>query len=187
VPDLFTPLAGETLMAFLVRTRPQYEWQDNDGTAEPWATVEPELDSGVVRYRVRAHVTSAEFAAAVAALFPTAPPVTVAPIWPGSANATLGTPVALSDQLVVEGPMAGLLVAVTTPPRKLGSYLVGGVTLDYGIGRISFETDAGDLEPWQYLGFRSAIYTPRSMTLATRARLQLLGGAEGTATPWTSS
>jgi hypothetical protein len=80
--------------------------------------------------------------------------------------------------------MDGVIVAVTTPPQKLGQYQIGGETLDYGVGRIAFANDQGDLEPWQYLGFRSAIYTPRSMAHASAVHLQVLGGAGGTVTPW---
>jgi hypothetical protein len=86
----------------------------------------------------------------LAALTPPPDPPTVeivaAPVWPGAANVTLGSPVALADQLVVTAAMDGVIVSVTTPPSKLGSYHLGGVTLDYGAGRITFETDDGQLE-----------------------------------------
>jgi hypothetical protein len=174
-------------MAYLVRSRPYYEWTDGDGTVEPYAQVEA-LGPGFAPYHiVRPRLTVAEFAEVVTILYPTAAATPSAPVWPGFAEVTLGDPVALVDQLIVEGPMHGLLIAVTTPPQRLGSYRLGTETLDYGVGRITFETDSGDMEPWQYLGFRTAIYTPKSMAIAERARLQVLGGAEGTATPWTRS
>lgn len=109
------------------------------------------------------------------------------PIWPGEDNVTLGTPVALTSQLHLTGAMDGVIVAITTPPTRTGLYEVGGAPLDYGQGRIAFETDDGDIEPWQYLGFRSAIYTPKSMAHAAGVRFQMLAGAAGTVTPWTVS
>jgi hypothetical protein len=174
-------------MEYLLRTRPSYEWEDDDGASEPYAHVIPEEYTLLPNYTLRPRLSSAEWAAYVATLFPPEPPVLVPPVWPGAGTVTLGTPVALADQLVVEGPLHGVLVAVTVPPQHLGSYHVGGVVLDYGVGRVAFETDAGDLEPWQYLGFRDALYCPRTMTSAARARFQVLGAAGGTVTPWVRS
>jgi hypothetical protein len=114
---------------------------------------------------------------------PVIPPM--APVWPGPGGVVFYTPAALVDQLHLTGTMDGVIIAVTTPPTRVGQYQLGGVILDYGVGRIAFETDSGDIEPWQYLGFRAAIYTPKSMAHANGVRLQVLGGAEGTVTPWT--
>jgi hypothetical protein len=111
----------------------------------------------------------------------------VPPIWLGTARETLGEPVALTTQLVLDGPMDGVLIDITTPPERLGRYLVGGETLDYGVGRITFGQEGGYLEMWQYLSFRKAIYTPKTMTQATHAYFQVLGGAEGTATTFIRS
>lgn len=110
-----------------------------------------------------------------------------APVWPGLANVSMGAPVALVDQLVLNGPMDGVIVAVTTPPVGLGQYRVGGRRLDYGQMRLAFETDNGELEGWQYFGFEEAVYTPHAMAQAAKCRFQLLGGLGGTVTPWTRS
>lgn len=110
-----------------------------------------------------------------------------APVWPGLANVTMGAPVALVDQLVLNGPMDGVVVAVTTPPVGLGQYRVGGRRLDYGQMRLAFETDNGELEGWQYFGFEEAVYTPHAMAQAAKCRFQLLGGLGGTVTPWVRS
>lgn len=109
----------------------------------------------------------------------------VPPVWPGLANVTLGTPVALDAQLELTGPLDGVLVNITSPPPKLGSFDVGGVTYYYRVGSISFVTDNGEAEPSQYLGFENAIYTPRCMKQAASAILRVLGAAGGTATPFT--
>lgn len=110
-----------------------------------------------------------------------------APVWPGTAGVTFGSPVALSPQLVLDGPMDGVVVDVTTPPGASGGYNVGGRALDYGQFRIAFESDHGELEPWQYFGFRQALYTPKSMARAAKARFQITAGTGGTVTPWTRS
>lgn len=109
------------------------------------------------------------------------------PVWPGAGNVTLGTPVALVDQLVLTGAMDGVLVDVTTPPTKTGRYNIGGETFDYGVGHIAFVTDNGYIEPWQYLGFRTAIYTPKTMQQASGALFRVLAGAGGTTRTWIRS
>lgn len=103
-----------------------------------------------------------------------------APVWPGLGAVTIGAPVALTDQLVLDGPMHGVLVDVSVPPTTLGKYAVGGNLTDWGQHRLSFQTDRGDLEPWQYLNFRQGIYTPKSMAQAEHAVFQLAGGEGGT-------
>lgn len=110
-----------------------------------------------------------------------------APVWPGIAGVTLGTPVAFTGNVSVTAPMDGVIVTLTTPPTRVGSYQLGTETLWYGVGRIAFENDNGQLEPWQYLAWNSGIHTPHTMLRASAVHLQVLGGAEGTVTPWTIS
>jgi hypothetical protein len=118
---------------------------------------------------------------------PTAEAPTVAPVWPGVANVTLGAPVALTDQLVLEGPMHGVLVSVTTPPTRTGLRQIGGHLMDYGVGEVAFMADNGYIEPWVYMGFRTAIFTPKSMASADGALFRVLAGAGGTARTWVRS
>lgn len=115
------------------------------------------------------------------------PPASGPPVWPGLANVTLGDPVALSDQLVLVGPMDGVLINVSTPPSKVGVYRIGERYYDYKVGELTFETDNGETESFQYLGFRQAIYTPRTMQRAAKCRFRVLAGAEGSATLWTKT
>lgn len=110
---------------------------------------------------------------------------TAPPVWPGVAGVTLGQSVALSDGLHLTTPMDGVIIAITTPPSRTGTMSIGGATFDYREGQIAFEDDQGHIEMWQYLGFRNALYTPRSMAHAAGARFRVLAGAEGTVTPWT--
>lgn len=186
MPDLIPPLPGETLMAYLVRSRPQYEWQDDDGASEPYAHVPIDLDRGIDPHYVRPRVTVAEWDAAILVIYP--PPLLIPPqppIWPGTDLVTMGEVVALADQLELAGPMHGVLVSVTTPPTRTGLRSIGGRPMDYGVGEFAFVADNGQAEPWRYLGFREAIYTPLSMTIAGSVLFRVLGGAGGTVTPWT--
>lgn len=124
---------------------------------------------------------------AIALIQPGTPTNAGAPVWPGIAGVTLGTPASLTNGARIEGEMDGVIVAVTTPPTRTGLYQIGTGMYDYGVGRISFESDNGELETWQYLGFRAALFTPKTMVRAAAVHLQVLGGAEGTITPWVVS
>jgi len=185
-------LVGDSPYVFLSRTQAAFGWTTIGptglGTDEvAWKSLG---GSGIETLWVRSTFTSLDMHQ-LAALTPppVIPPIAIltAPVWPGVADVTLGTPVALADQLVVTAAMDGVIVSVTTPPQKLGSYHLGNATLDYGAGRMAFETDDGQLESWQYLGFREAIYTPKTMLRASKVRFQVMGGALGTVTPWTKS
>lgn len=109
------------------------------------------------------------------------------PLWPGLSGATLSAPVALSDGLRIAAPMDGVIVNITTPPHKTGLIVVGGAPFDYREGHVAFETDNGNLETWQYLGFRSALFTPKTMKRAAAVRFRVLAGAEGVIQYWTNN
>jgi hypothetical protein len=108
-----------------------------------------------------------------------------APVWPGLANVTLGTPVALEDGLVVSGPLDGVLVDVTGHPSGAGKYAFGGLASWRYLGGICFRTDDGQAEWPIQMGPESGILTPRSMKRAASAVVRLNGGFTGTVTPWT--
>lgn len=107
-----------------------------------------------------------------------------APVWPGLANVTLGTPVALTADLTVTGPLDGLILEVTTPPSGLGSFSVGGHRWWFRAGHVAFVDDNGDVEGWQYVTWDNALYCPRTMRRAASALVRGLGGIGGTVTPW---
>lgn len=183
---------GDDMLTFLLRTQPDHSWTYVPAQGNM-------LGGGVGYYRaypygywVVCNVTKTQEAPAASLTEGSGLQLevnvgNVPPVWPGAASVTLGTPVALANHLVVTDDMDGVIVAVTTPPQKLGRYQIGSQTYDYGVGRIAFATDSGDLEGWQYLGFRAGIFTPRTMKRAAACHLQVLGGAEGTITPWTVS
>lgn len=184
-PDWGDVLPGETLLEWLQRTDAAQEWEADEVTGEPVANLDTDA-VGTGDYRVRPIISSRQFASLTATFTPPEivfPPT--APVWPGSGAVELGEVVGLADQAVIEGPMSGILVNITTPPSRVGQRLIGGSIYDYNVGEVAFESDAGDLEPWQYIGFRQAIYTPKSIQLAARARFRVLAGASGTAQAWT--
>ena len=108
-----------------------------------------------------------------------------APIWPGISAVTLGTPVPLTSNLVLVGPMHGILVTYTTPPSGVSVWQIGGYKSYSHTGQVAFVTDNDDAEQWQYLQFDAAIYVPRTMRLAASALVRGLAGVQGSVTPWT--
>jgi hypothetical protein len=185
--DLALVEDGDTVWAFLTREYSGYAWtQAGPGSWPTGGSVWIVQDAGVNQAYFRCTLTDDDLRPYWPV--PEGPPAeatNVAPIWPGSAGVTLGTPVTLVDQLHIVGTLDGVLVNVTTPPTKVGRRSIGGALYDYGVGEIAFETDEGDIEPWQYLGFRTGIFVPKTMQQAAGARLRVLAGASGTVTPWT--
>jgi len=175
-PDWADIRPTDTLLTWLTRTVPTYGWTTFDngngvaGQQDEWGHPDYEVYS--------ARLTSEEFHRMYVR------PLVAAPIWPGLANVTLGTPVALSSDLTVDGPLDGLIVSITTPPTGLGKFTFGGFTAYYKVGEVAFVDDNGDAEPWQYLAFDQALYCPKAMNRAASASLRVLAGAAGTATPW---
>jgi hypothetical protein len=172
-------------MQYLVRTRPDYAWEDSDGELEPWAIVHPELNSGWPHYTLRARVTSAEFANIVSVMYPEPPAVLVPPVWPGSDKVTLGTPLAMSDGLSIPGPLAGVVLTITGHPAGAGKYGFGGFLSWRYLGAILWIADNGKAEWPCQIGPEEQIVTPRTMQIAASAVLRLNGGFSGTITPWT--
>jgi hypothetical protein len=109
----------------------------------------------------------------------------VAPVWPGIANVTLLTPVALSAGFSITEPMDGVIVDITVPPAGRGSYSYDGVLSFQNVGSLSFFTDDGDQEFQLSLGFTSAVYCCRAMVRAAGVRVRTVPGLTGTVTPWT--
>jgi hypothetical protein len=108
----------------------------------------------------------------------------IPPVWPGIANVTLGTPVAIASQLTVIGPMDGVIVTITglTTNKPALNY---DTQLAYKfIGALAFVDDNGDVEPFQALAFTNALYCPKEMTLAASVVLRVDAGVAGTVTPW---
>lgn len=106
------------------------------------------------------------------------------PIWPGLANVTLGTPVALAAGLTITTPMDGVLVSIATVPPGTGIFIFDDVDSWRYIGGLSFFSDDGDQEFPQNLGFSSAVYSPKEMARAAGVKIRCKLGVTGTVTPW---
>jgi len=186
-PNWQDMVAGESLLDWLNRTDTDRTWSRYLDTGAIYAKLGPN-GTPEAAFTLHPAFTEDDWARARDRVLgvPTTPS-TGAPVWPGLADVTLGISVALVDGLVVDGPMDGVLVAVTTAPTRTGHRVIGGKDLWYGMGEMTFGTDNGDLEPWVYMGFASAIFTPRAMNSAAHAYFRVLGGAGGTVTPWTKT
>jgi hypothetical protein len=111
--------------------------------------------------------------------------VGTAPIWPGLSGVTLGAPVALSDGLVVSGPLSGVLVAITSVPTPISYYPFGTIKSFVRAGALCFTTDNGQSEFPEPFGPDSQVILPKTMTQADSATVRLASGIVGTITPFT--
>lgn len=108
-----------------------------------------------------------------------------APIWPGLDGVTLGTPVDISLTFTVDGPLAGVLVALTAVPTLKGHYDYDGLDQSLKIGALTFVSDNGDAEYVQALGFTTEVYVPKNMSFAASCKVRTVSGVTGTVTPFT--
>lgn len=107
-----------------------------------------------------------------------------APVWPGLANVTLGTPLALVDGLTVPGPLHGVIVHVTAVSYPVSFYPFGSLKSFVKIGGIVFVDDNGQGELAQPLGLEQDVICPQTMAEAAHALIRLKSGTTGTITPW---
>lgn len=120
-----------------------------------------------------------------ATLFPAT--LDVAPVFPGIAKVTLGTPVPIDATFTVPGPMDGVLVTLTSVPSKQGQFAFGATVSYRNVGAISFVDDNGDSEYPQTLGFAQAVYCPKAMLQAASLVGRASAGVTGTVTPWVAT
>lgn len=146
----------------------------------PDVPTEGEVAAAVWAYLISGTAAGTLLNTAATRAFPNVPPV-----WPGGANVTYGDVVGFTESFSITTPMHGVVISVTTPPSKLGVYLLGGREYWYGMGRIAFADDQGRLEPWVYTGFEEAVYLPRTLKQASAVYVQVMGGAAGNCTPFT--
>jgi hypothetical protein len=106
------------------------------------------------------------------------------PTWPSDGEVTWGTSVALSDGLVVTGPMDGVRVTITSHPNHAGQYAFGDRISYTHVGAIAFISGNGDAEHPESIGLDAQIITPRTMQQAASAVIRLNGGFGGTVKPW---
>lgn len=113
------------------------------------------------------------------------PPSLLAPVWPGSALATLGTSVALDRTVTLTEAMDGVIVTLTSVPPDKPKYVLGALTATAHIGQIAFIADNGAAEYPQNLSFASEIYVPLALVGASAAVLRTVPGVAGTVQAWT--
>ena len=113
------------------------------------------------------------------------PPSLLAPIWPGSALATLGTSVALDRTVTLTEAKDGVIVTLTGVPPGKPTYVLGGLTATAHIGQIAFVADNGAAEYPQNLSFASEIYVPLALVGASAVVLRTIPGVAGTVQAWT--
>lgn len=111
--------------------------------------------------------------------------VDLPPVWPGLAGVTLGASYDLADGLTITTPMHGIIVHVATPPSGASIWPIGSHYSYYNWGQIGFESDGGQLEPLQFLGFGDAVYMPHQMKQAASVHIRVSRAATGTVRPFT--
>lgn len=119
-----------------------------------------------------------------ASLFGVAGAAPNAPVWPGLASVTLGTSLALSDGLVVPGPLDGVIVTITSVPVPISFYPFGTRKSYVRAGAILFVDDNGEAEFPAPIGIDDMVVTPKQMEHADHAVIRLASGVVGTVTPW---
>jgi hypothetical protein len=107
-----------------------------------------------------------------------------APVWPGLAKVTLGTPVTITTAFTIAVPLHGVIVTLTAEPSKASFFSFDGINSYRNLGQLSFTSDDGQQEHSQPLGFTSEIYTPRVLAKAAGVKVYTVGGVAGTVTPW---
>lgn len=103
-----------------------------------------------------------------------------APVWPGVGNATVYQPYNLTDGLTVQGPLHGLLFAITGQPAGAGRYRFGPHNSWTKTGAVIFTSDRGDHERAQQFGLDAHVICPKEMRIASSATLRLNTGWTGT-------
>jgi hypothetical protein len=170
-------IAGDTRLSWLQRTDPDSNWEDGTGRGDPMMRAAP--PSYV--WKIAPTFSEGQFQEYVRSV--TAKPL-APPIWPGIAGVTLGTTVPAVVSTVLELPMDGIIWLTTSYPPARARWGAAPYYSVYHTGRLAFITDNGDLEPFQYMGWQSAVYVPQTMGRAAGVVVFLEANIEGAITPW---
>ena len=171
-------LPDDTLSTFLERESFFTGWSPaGDGT---WYVSQ---DAGANDFEIYTKITDAEFL--VLRDGPAAAgDLVAAPVWPGIANVTLGTPVALAGGLTITQPMDGVITAITATPARQGYFTFDDLLSYRNVGSLVFIDDDGEAEAYQQLNFTSQVYCCRTMKRAAAVKLRTSDNIVGTITPW---
>lgn len=171
--------AGESIVDFLNRMDTGYLWQSASpggyasGPAEAWSEIGP--DSAWL------HAAAPGLAVGDTLTIPLLP---IPPVWPGAAHATLGD--AMYDVGTGSYTVAcdGLLVYITSTAPGAGKQRYAGRNNWLHAGWVSFTSDHGEQEPFQWLGLEQVVYAARTMAHAAGFAMWCAPGVKCTVVPW---
>jgi hypothetical protein len=113
--------------------------------------------------------------------------IRAAPVWPGVANVTLGTPVSIANGASSSEACDGVIVAITGVPTGQGSYTFGTHESYVHLGQLAFVDDNGEYEDSQSFTFEASILTPKRMAHASGFVIRCRASVVGTVTPWVTA
>lgn len=176
----------DTLVEFLAAATPGHTWSytDENGNPTPGHACSP-LDV-YLNIRWRCLVKESDLPLRSGRLWDAIKgPSGLPPVWPGLDGVTLGTPSVLTDSGIVVGLMHGITVSIDARKPGAGHFGVDGQDYGWRAGYVAFLTDTGAAEEPQYLGWSSAVYLPKHMTVAAGVLVVLVNTTQLTATPFT--
>ena len=182
-PDWAGILDTDTQLSWLQRSDTSgLLWTQAEGLPTPQAQLFN--FEGTAAGHIISLITEAEFnALKPGAVAPTGRPV--APVWPGLDKVTLGEPIALSNGLVINSPLDGLIFAITRDSAGGGRWQFGEVSSWNNVGAVMFETDGGAFERAITIGIDTQVVVPLTMVRAAGAVIRFTNPFSGTVTPWT--
>jgi hypothetical protein len=107
--------------------------------------------------------------------------------WPGLANVTLGDPVAITENLVVTGPMDGALCSITAVPPGTGKDDLGDESYYYRLGYFTFRSDVGYCDERQFFAWSHGLMMPKACVRPAYLYIHTKPGVSGTIQPWVVS
>lgn len=181
VPDFTTALEDETVLAFLQRTQPTYNWTHT--TPGGIYANSPDVfgtDPGASYMRYKALFTYDDLHPAQAG----AAAIGV-PVWPGLSGVTLGSEVPLDASVHVAGPFDGVIVQLDVVPTIYTHYDTPSGTRYYRLGWVAFQNDDGAFEQAQLIEWPVGVFAPTTMQHCAGVDIWCRPGVSGSITPWT--
>lgn len=176
-------LADDTVLSWLTRTDTSGRVWEADPTT---GLIFSETNLGDEYHtRITCTLTDADLQAIRAGYAQSALTLTnVPPVWPGIANVTLSTPVALAAGVTITEPMDGVLIALTSVPAGTGYYGFDGHLSYTHLGAVAFFTDDGQIETAQQFSFDGHILLTKGQVRAAGCYIRCKSNVVGTAIPW---
>lgn len=94
----------------------------------------------------------------------------------GGFTTSFGAPQVITTPTVITAHCTGVEVLVSNPPTGGSKWTVGTYTYHRYIGSVAFIDPGNRAEPFQYLGWDTAIYTPKSMNFAEKVAITPANG-----------